>query len=260
MANAKVAGLVLSAYALPAGSRARRTPRHGRRGCSNGSRSCGWPNPGAWGYHFDVQLRHIYYPAHDARTRSRPASPYAACSMPPTPARPRRGHESRSRRGRFWSRCCASRSMDPFFAYVGAGSELIHNANLKVCGALARLQAHDPDPEVDEHGRRRRRDHRRAAPRGRQLALRRARRPQLARQLPHGLPARGPGAGPRSDRALRRRYSNRASATGSAPSSTRTAPRGITRTGPSRSTRTRRRRRSTRSASSPRSCRNWRRS
>ena len=144
-ANAKVAGLVLSAYALPGGA--------GLDGAA------GWVtrmqrrledlrlDGGAWGYHFDVQTRHLFY------GRTTPNA-IATCFAV-------RGLLDAAEAGQGPDRTDLALGAKPFlasllresehgrfFAYVSAGSELIHNANLLVCGTLARLLEREPDDEL----------------------------------------------------------------------------------------------------------------
>lgn len=146
MANSKVAGLVLSAYAQPAGSslpgaagwvaRLQKRLEQLRLTESN-----------AWGYHFDVQLRHIFY---SATTPNAVATCFAVRGLLDAADAGAPDAAAAALRARpYLMSLLRDSPHGPFFAYVGAGSELIHNANLKVCGALSRLQAHDRDSEVD---------------------------------------------------------------------------------------------------------------
>lgn len=147
--NAKVAGLVLSAYAQPAGA-ALPEARHWVGDLAGRLELLRLADSHAWGYHFDVQTRHLFYPqraanaiatcfcvrglldAHDSGLL--PDGAELALRAKPFLASLRKEHPEHG----------------PFFAYVEAGSELIHNANLSVCGTLARLLAHEPDPELGQ--------------------------------------------------------------------------------------------------------------
>jgi hypothetical protein len=139
--NAKVAGLVLSGYGLPAGSRLS-DPAVWAERMRERLEDLRLPDSGAWGYHFDVQTRHLFYPETEANAVATcfairglldAGQPAAALLARPFLLSLQRESEH-----------------GPFFAYVGAGSELIHNANLMVCGTLARLSDHDPDPTADQ--------------------------------------------------------------------------------------------------------------
>jgi hypothetical protein len=145
-ANAKVAGLVLSGYSLPAGAAladrsawvARLEPRLAdlRR-----------PEFDAWGYHFDVQTRHLYYP------RTSPnaiATCFAIRGLLDAHDNGALADGARiaSSAKPFLTSLLRESDHGPFFAYVPAGSELIHNANLMVCGTLARLLSLQPDAEI----------------------------------------------------------------------------------------------------------------
>jgi hypothetical protein len=145
--NAKALALALSGYASSAGRRLPGADRYldelpirlrGLNLLAEGA---------AWGYHFDAQTRHLFYDrdtpnaiatcfvvkalldAHDATGRGEHAELAVA-------ARP------------FLLSLLAESPRGPFFAYVATGSELIHNANLMVCGTLARLEAIDPDAKA----------------------------------------------------------------------------------------------------------------
>lgn len=147
--NAKVAGLVLSAYCLPASAQLAEAERWRERLCDR-LLSLRLAESQAWGYHFDVQTRHLFYPASTANAI---ATCFAVRGLLD-------GHDhgvlpqgagiaigARPFLASLWSE---SSEFGPFFAYVSSGSELIHNANLMVCGTLARLLAHDPDPALEE--------------------------------------------------------------------------------------------------------------
>jgi hypothetical protein len=144
-ANAKVAGLVLSAYALPGGAdldgAAEWVTRMQRR--LEALRL----DSSAWGYHFDVQTRHLFY---GRTTPNAIATCFAvrglldAAEAGGSPDRTELALEARP----FLASLLRESEHGRFFAYVPAGSELIHNANLMVCGTLARLLELEPDDEL----------------------------------------------------------------------------------------------------------------
>ena len=135
-ANAKVAGLVLSAYSLPGGA-----------GLPDAS---GWVTrmqdrledlrleSGAWSYHFDVQTRHLFY---GRTTPNAIATCFAIRGLLDSGDRIDLALGAKP----FLASLLRDSEHGRFFAYVPAGSELIHNANLFVCGTLARLLRLEPD-------------------------------------------------------------------------------------------------------------------
>jgi polysaccharide biosynthesis protein VpsJ len=149
-ANAKALGLVLSGYATTAGQRLPGADEHlgalpGRLEEMNLL-----PGGAAWGYHFDVQTRNVAYGARtpnaiatcfvvEGLCDAHHAGDQRSCADLALAARP--FLLSLIRRGR---------EQGPFFGYVPDGQvPLVHNANLLVCGALARLQRLDPDPRAE---------------------------------------------------------------------------------------------------------------
>jgi hypothetical protein len=101
-----------------------------------------------WGYHFDAQTRHLYY------TRETPNA-VATCFVVGAliDASEATGEDSHAElalgaRRYLCSLLKHAPTHGPFFAYVSAGSELIHNANLLVCAALARLHELDSDKAI----------------------------------------------------------------------------------------------------------------
>lgn len=145
--NAKALALALSGYAAPAG---RSLPGAERFLEQLPRRLAALALPGpaaAWGYPFPVRTRNIGYG---------PDSPNAIATCFAVEAL-LDAHEAGvgggslelalSARPFLVSLRRASEHGD-FFAYVPAGSDPIHNANLLACGALARLHGHDPDEAV----------------------------------------------------------------------------------------------------------------
>jgi hypothetical protein len=102
----------------------------------------------AWGYPFPVQTRGIHY-------RPRTPNAIATCFVVGglCDAAPAAGDEGPARLALAARPFLLSLRHDsqhgPYFAYVPDGSALIHNANLLVSGALARLHAIQPDPEAE---------------------------------------------------------------------------------------------------------------
>jgi polysaccharide biosynthesis protein VpsJ len=145
--NAKALALTLAGYATPAG---RELPGASRyleelpaRLAELGLKR------GGWGYHFETQTRNIRYPADmpnaiatsfviDALVDAHHATGEGRCAELALSARP------------FLLSLRHNSSAGPYFAYVEPGSDLVHNANLLVCGALARLHALDAEDGVAE--------------------------------------------------------------------------------------------------------------
>lgn len=149
MPNAKVAGLVLSAYCLPAGAELEDAEGWRRRLCDR-LIALRLPRYGAWGYHFDVQTRHLFYPATSANAISTCFAIRGLLDGFEGGVLPRGAEiavEAKPFLASLWTQ---HPDYGPFFAYVPTGSELIHNANLMVAGTLARVLAHDPDPGLEQ--------------------------------------------------------------------------------------------------------------
>ena len=145
--NAKVSGLVISAYSFPAGQElpgaARWVTALARR-----LEALRLHHSEAWGYHFDVQTRHLYYPAswpNAIATCFAIRGLLDAYDWGVLPDGPERASRARP----FLESLFRESEHGPFFAYVSAGSELIHNANVMVCGTLTRLLSHQPDPRLE---------------------------------------------------------------------------------------------------------------
>ena len=141
--NAKALALALSGYATPAG---RELPSAGRFLAELPSRldELNLARDGyAWGYPFDVQTRRIRYAPTtpnaivtcfvvDGLLDAHAATDDVRCLEMALGARATLMSLGQSGRA-------------PYFAYVPVGADLIHNANLLVCGTLARLEELDPD-------------------------------------------------------------------------------------------------------------------
>lgn len=140
--NAKSLALALAGYATPAG---RELPGASRYLDELPARLAALRlDRGGWGYHFETQTRNIRYGADspnaiatsfviEGLVEAYRATGEERCAELALSARPfllSLRHNSRA---------------GPYFAYVEPGSDLIHNANLLVCGALARLHQLDAD-------------------------------------------------------------------------------------------------------------------
>jgi hypothetical protein len=149
-ANAKALGLVLSGYATAAGQRLPGADEHISTLPGRLEETNLLPGAAAWGYHFDVQTRNIAY---SSRTPNAIATCFVidglcdaylavddrSCADLALAARPflLSLHRDGGEHG-------------PFFGYLPDGQvPLVHNANLLVCGALARLHRLDPDPRAE---------------------------------------------------------------------------------------------------------------
>ena len=145
--NAKALALALSGYASPAGRKLAGAQRY----------LCELPEKlaslnlmdgvtgAAWGYPFDAQTRHLFY---DRNTPNAIATCFVVGAL--LDAHGATGDDALvglalAARPYLISLRREDPAHGPFFAYVAAGSQFIHNANILVCGALARL--HDVDPD-----------------------------------------------------------------------------------------------------------------
>jgi len=141
-----VAGLVLSAYTLPGGARLEDSTRWATS-MQRRLEGLRLPESRAWGYHFDVQTRHLFYPRTSPNAIATcfairgllDASEYAGRSG---------AAELAQAATPFLASLLRDSEHGRFFAYVPAGSELIHNANILVCGTLARLLELESDESV----------------------------------------------------------------------------------------------------------------
>ena len=99
---------------------------------------------GGWGYHFDTQTRNIRYGA-DRPNAIATSFVVDALVAAHRATREERWAELALSARPFLLSLWQSSSAAPYFAYVEPGSDLIHNANLLVCGALARLHLLEAD-------------------------------------------------------------------------------------------------------------------
>ncbi len=146
--NAKTLALALAGYATPAGGVLRGADEWLDHIPPILERLDLGTHGSAWGYHFDVVTRNISY------GRSTPNA-IATCFVVEglldahrATGRDRLAELARAARPFLLSLLRRDPEHGPYFAYVPAGSPLIHNANLLVCGALARLDAIEPHPEA----------------------------------------------------------------------------------------------------------------
>jgi hypothetical protein len=152
-ANAKALGLVLSGYATMTGRRLPGADEYVSTLPKRLEEMNLLPPGAAWGYHFDVQTRNVAY---DSRTPNAIATCFVvdglcdayeaveerSCADLALAARP------------FLVSLLRSGEHGPFFGYVPDGEvPLVHNANLLVCGSLARLNGLDSDPRVEKIAR-----------------------------------------------------------------------------------------------------------
>lgn len=149
-ANAKALALALSGYATPGGRRLagaeeslERLPRR------LGDLTLGACEGSAWGYPFPVQTRNIRYAP---STPNAIATCFVVGSLLDAHAAtgdPAALELALSARPFLLSLLMHSEH-GAFFAYIPSGSDLIHNANLMVCGTLARLHRYEPAASAPE--------------------------------------------------------------------------------------------------------------
>lgn len=147
--NSKALALALAGYATPAGRRLpgadeflSTLPGELRRLNLVGAGA-------AWGYPFDAQTRHLFF---GQTTPNAVATCFVAGALLDASdaiGDPALAGFALAARPFLLSLRHEAPGHGPFFAYVSGGSELIHNANLLVCGALARLHAVEPDEEAE---------------------------------------------------------------------------------------------------------------
>lgn len=149
--NSKTLALALSGYATPYAARFPRTAELLRALPRRLERLNLLEGKAGWGYHFDLQTRHLYYfgsapnaiatvfvveallDAH-RQTGSQHCLDLALASRPFMLS--------------LFSDKLAADVGKRYFMYVASGSRLVHNANVLVCGALSRLDELDPNEEA----------------------------------------------------------------------------------------------------------------
>ncbi len=144
--NAKVFGLVLSAYATAAGRELPGAERFRTQLVDQLTGMAGSPRGVAWGYHFDAQTRHLFYGSEEPNAVATCFVIGGLCDLHEATGEERAAALALAARPYLLSLFRERSDFGPFFTYVAAGSELIHNANLMVCGALSRLDGLEPDP------------------------------------------------------------------------------------------------------------------
>jgi polysaccharide biosynthesis protein VpsJ len=152
-ANAKALALALSGYATPAGGELPGATRF-RSSLRRQLADMNLLRDGAaWGYHFDAQTRHLFYANDTPNAIATCFVVEALCDS--FTASADTDYRDLALRARPFLRSLLAEApgRGPFFAYVASGSELIHNANVLVCGTLARLHALEPDPEAERAAR-----------------------------------------------------------------------------------------------------------
>jgi hypothetical protein len=148
--NAKVFGLVLSAYATPAGQELPGAQRFLGEAVEQLKAMSLADHGSAWGYHFDAQTRHLFYGRAETNAIATCFAVGGLCDAHAELGDERAAELALAARPYLLSLYRESSDFGPFFTYVVAGSELIHNANLLVCGALCRLHELEPDPAAAE--------------------------------------------------------------------------------------------------------------
>jgi hypothetical protein len=144
-ANAKALALVLSGYATPAGRRLPGAQEHLARIPTKLERLNLLEASAGWGYPFEVQTRNIRY---TATTPNAIATCFVVGAL--VDAHLAMGHErtrglALAARPFLLSLLRTSPEHGPYFGYIPAEAPLVHNANLLVCGTLARLHELEPD-------------------------------------------------------------------------------------------------------------------
>jgi len=140
--NAKTVALVLSGYAA-ARDRFAGDAAHWTERCLDDLRRLDLRGDGssAWGYHFDFQSRWHFYSA---------ATPNAIATCFVVEALLDAGRVDLALPARRFivDELLVERDAGRYFGYTPDDPPLVHNANALVCGALARLHAHEPDETV----------------------------------------------------------------------------------------------------------------
>jgi hypothetical protein len=144
-ANAKALALVLSGYATRAGRRLPGAEEHLGRIPRELERLNLVQEGAGWGYPFEVQTRNIRY------LRTTPNA-IATCFVVGALVDAHRAMGDEPTRGQalaarpfLLSLLRESPEHGPYFGYIPAEAPLVHNANMLVCGTLARLHELEPD-------------------------------------------------------------------------------------------------------------------
>jgi hypothetical protein len=148
--NSKTLALALSAYASTYGRELPSAERFLSLLPAQLDRLNLLPESGGWGYHFDLQTRHLLYFGEAPNVI---ATTFVVGSLidafRATGDQVLADRAIAARRGllTFLSPKSDTRR---YFMYVADGSRLIHNANVLACGTLARLHELQPDPAAEE--------------------------------------------------------------------------------------------------------------
>jgi hypothetical protein len=142
--NAKALALALSGYATTEGRRLRGAAEQLDTLPRRLEELSLLDNGAAWGYPFPVQTRGIRYGPWTPNAIATCFAVGGLCDAAAATADERPARLALATRPFLLSLRRDSKH-GPYFGYVAEGSALIHNANLLVCGALARLHAIEPD-------------------------------------------------------------------------------------------------------------------
>jgi hypothetical protein len=149
--NAKALALVLSGYATRAGQRLPGADEHLSELPSRLRDMSLLANGTAWGYHFDVQTRNVAYSSETPNAIATCFVVDGLCDAYSATGERSCADLALAGRPFLLSLLTSSEGHGPHFGYVPGGqAPLVHNANLLVCGALARLHGVDPDREAEE--------------------------------------------------------------------------------------------------------------
>ena len=147
-ANSKALALALSGYAAPGGSELQGAERN-LASLPARVASLRSADVAAWGYHFDTQTRHLFYGRDSANAIATCFVIGALVDVADATGDSAPAELALQARPYLLSLAKELPGGGSFFAYVADGSELIHNANLLVCAALARLHELEPDPAAE---------------------------------------------------------------------------------------------------------------
>jgi hypothetical protein len=103
-----------------------------------------------WSYPFDAQTRHLFFAATTPNAVATTFVASALLDLHEHEDDPEALGLALESRPLLCSLVRRDRPGGPYFAYVPGGSEVIHNANVLVCGALARMHEHAPDDRAAE--------------------------------------------------------------------------------------------------------------
>ena len=146
--NAKALALALGGYATPAGRKLPGAERYLRELPQQLGALNLLADGAAWGYPFDVQTRGVGY---GATTPNAIATCFVVDALCDAEEAGVAGAGELALQARaFLLSLFQPDASAPYFSYVAAGAPLIHNANLLVCGALARLHGLEAQSGVEQ--------------------------------------------------------------------------------------------------------------